>query len=109
MSIKQGIRCLTQIKFSGVDADLVESAKFKFVQGSISRIAKYPSDEVFVEDNTFNIIWTPQQTFQFNSSAAVEVDAIVKLRGCEYSPKIKIGRESMMATLFTEQEVTDDA
>lgn len=104
--MKQGVKNLMPIEI-GINLDMVERIRFKFVQRLKSRIVDYPSDEAtrLPGTDTINVVWTPEQTFEYNADFEMLLDTQIELTDSEYSPSTEIVKFKMRETLFTPNEV----
>ena len=95
----------------GIDLETVESIQFKFSQsttkGEISRIVRYPSDEVRrTEDGSvLEIYWSADQTAMFKSSQDVQMDTRIKLLNSDCNPDTSIATFRIRPSLFEIGEV----
>lgn len=90
----------------GMDLSLIEKIEFAFSQCQNStplRLVDYPSDSVVsLNDNTLGIIFTRQDTEQFQEDSDFYMDTRITLKDSVYNPQTPITTLYMHGTLFEE-------
>lgn len=109
--MKQGLKLLLPVCFTGVDLDDVAQIEFRFSQtrsrgGAVIKDSVYASDgsgECSRMDNVIYVPWTVEETYQFAPDASLYMDTRITLRDSEFQPPTNIVQLTMSLTLFEEE------
>lgn len=97
--MKQGTKFTLPVQF-GIPIDTIESCEFLFTQGETELLFMHPSDRSVLLEDAIGLIWTPSETFMFNTDKAIKMDTRLRLKGSDMNPQTNIVTLTMSPTLF---------
>lgn len=97
--MKQGTKFPFPVQF-GIPIDTIESCEFIFTQGETELLFMYPSDRSVLLEDAIGLIWTPSETFMFDTAKSIRMDTRIKIKGSEMNPQTNIVTLTMAPTLF---------
>ena len=103
--MKQGTTLFMNIRV-GMDLDLIESAKFKFVQGDKVKTFMYPSEKSQRNDScrSITLLWSESDTWIFKANETIAMDTKITLKDSRVNPDTPIKYFKLHETLFEEGE-----
>lgn len=107
--MKKLTNAILPVRIGGVDISSITYAKFKFKQGSSSKVFVYPSDDATVIGRcAIGLHFKPEDTAMFDADKAVEFDSLIKVNDSPNFLDTKPSTIKLTPTLFTIEEIDDD-